>query len=211
MSETVPCLACGTPYVRQYMTRHFCDVHQEAERKRLNAIEQAERDAIERHVKQYTLEEFERVTARTPHDMNLADAEEFLDTIDMDDGDEVPLVMDDKPRGWLSPRGPEQGASTYFTDLDLDLYGWDGYGGMLEDAVNDPWWERNPHWNYELDEPEAAVRMAKWAAEPKACGDEKGSVAGARRHSRAGEMLCYECSSAKLAYQRDYYTNSKPA
>lgn len=212
MSEIVPCLVCGTKFEREYATRHFCDVHQEVEERRKDAIYRQEQRDLERHAKQYALGEFERITARTPYDMTLMQAEEFLDSIGYEDGDDIPLVRDVKPEGWLSPRGPAQGYSTYDDDgadsVAVILYGHDGWGGLLAEAVADPWWSENPHWTYELDEGLSAVeRMRAWAAAPTGCGDARGSVAGRWRHVRASEIPCQDCVEAWREYSRDGMQN----
>lgn len=213
MSEIVPCLACGTDFEREYQTRHFCDVHQVAEERRKHAIYQAEQDDLMRHAKQYALDEFQRIAARTPYDMSLMEADEFLDSIGYEDGDDIPLVKDVKPEGWLSPRGPEQGYSTYDDNgegsVAVILYGYDGRGGLMAKALADPWWDANPHWTYELDEGWPAVsRMVEWAYEPRACEDSMGTHAGYMRHVRAGESACRSCLCAKAEYVRAQYEKS---
>ena len=46
-----------------------------------------------------------------------------------------------------------------------------------------------------------AVRLG--FREASACGDKKGTLAGYRRHGRAGEKTCQACKNARAVYQRE--------
>jgi len=124
--------------------------------------------------------------------------QQYVEELDLSEGEDLGLSPDRMPEGANTPYGPDEGRSTFFKDLSGELE------TLHKEASKADWWDDNPHWNFELhDRAEAAqyfdeLKRAR-EVEPDGCGDAKGTVAGYRRHNRRGQSPCSECREAKRA------------
>src|SRR5690606_38309183 len=108
--------------------------------------------------------------------------------------------------GQKTAYGPDEGRSSFFADLRIDL------DRLSREAAAHPWWDEHPPEDvfFGLHEIEdfpgyLAGLEAKRRAAQRACGDAKGTRAGYKRHARAGESACDDCLTAEAAYHRERY------
>ena len=111
--------------------------------------------------------------------------------------------------GQKTAYGPDEGRSSFFADLRIDL------DRLCQEAATHPWWDEHPPEDvfFGLHEIEdfpgyLAELEAKRREAQRACGDAKGEHKGYMRHVRAGESACEECLQAKAAYVREQYLKS---
>lgn len=198
------CLWCGVTFERKRARAALCPGCRTEKKREYDRRFHAERE----EAKQVILSRVLDVLAPELHPLVRKLADEYLDT--RDDPRNVPmsLILEHA----TTAAGPDEGSSPFSKELRGEL------ATLVVRSLADPWWSENPAEDvfFQLGEIEDAKAYfaelaARREAEPTACGEAKGSVRGAGRHSRAGEPLCYECSAAKLAYQREYYAKSKTA
>lgn len=169
------CIQCGTPYTVDVWARrhtHFCETCREGraraqDRERKAELQQALQDLRARALL----------------------AEEDAVSLGPD------VVPDRQPVGWIAPYGSEEGRSSYFRDLRIDL------DRLSVIAAGHPWWSENPHWCAPLH-----VEMPTTSTVLE-CGDQRGTRAGYLRHRKANEMACAECSAANAEYMANYRAN----
>jgi|SRR5690606_12020812 len=180
-----PCARCGEEYERK--GGYFCPSCRDARKRETDRRTKEKR-------RQEIREAIERVRDVIPTGM-VVDWDLFADELASDPDDQVPAVVDRQPVGWKSPRGSEDGRSTFFKDLAGEL-------DWLERQANEhPWWAENPNWSIGLTD-EGFESLEDRQYQP-ACGEQRGSYAGYKRHKRAGEMACPECSESYREYERE--------
>lgn len=132
---TVPCIACGTPFERKKRgpIAHHCPDCRQARNRNLTRERMQEMRTA-----------YYEVCSRLPEEVALTaslDSEEMAYVLGWG---KKAVVADMQPAGTKTPRGSEDGTSTWFTDL----------AGELETrariAANDPWWAAHPHWCFGL-------------------------------------------------------------
>lgn len=189
-AQEVDCLWCGAAFTRSRRWAYFC----ESCRVKRNRVKQETRDAARRD----RLRDAAEGIAPTLEPDLVPTLQQYVEELDLSEGEDLGLSPDRMPEGANTPYGPDEGRSTFFKDLSGELE------TLHKEASKADWWDDNPHWNFELhDRAEAAqyfdeLKRAR-EVEPDGCGDAKGTVAGYLRHNRRGQSPCSECREAKRA------------
>lgn len=178
------CLRCSRPYERQRANAHFCPTCTQARKNEADSRLKAERREAARSA----------IDTLPPRHLEWVPelAGERLEEIGLalENGDPS-LLIDGVLEGANTPAGPDEGRSTFFTDL----------AGYLDElcsvAADDPWWGRHPHAFFEVHDPVKAA-VYDLGAE-RVCG----TYAGYMRHYRAKEMACPACADANAERSRE--------
>jgi hypothetical protein len=157
----IPCLRCGALFERRRGRRaYFCETHRaerrrdyEAARKRgIRALARDIRMDVDTYRASYdvaTIDDTTEWLAGAHRETMFATVAEYAASVD--DGDLWALVPDREPiRNALSPAGPDEGTSTGWTDVAETIE------ARARHIGEHPWFTANPHWAYELDDPDAA-------------------------------------------------------
>lgn len=145
---TLDCLSCGGPYEQERRrASHFCpDCRKARHRERMAA---AQRELYEAR---------RSVDDRLDTYRALGMSDEYVQRY-RDDLDELAVGMrayasprdtvpDRMPPGANAPTGPDDGCSTGWKDLQAEL------DERAFAAASHPWFAENPHWSFELHDPE---------------------------------------------------------
>lgn len=130
-TRKIPCFRCDEPFIQHRRSpSHYCKPcriirHRESTRNRQREVR----------------EQAEAIVSRLPQEVSL-DYVLYMASVAQNDGGS--LSRDRQPEGTKSPRGSDDGRSTYFSDLaeELDIK-------CRESAVHS-WWDENPHWAIDL-------------------------------------------------------------
>lgn len=145
------CLRCKKPYEqKRRQASHFCpgcrsEIHAEKQR-----ASKREARARERELRAEADEMVKR--GMNPDYVN-GRWRQVVDDITAEQDKRETLVPDRMPDGANSPAGPDDGRSTDFGDIGVEI------DIRAREAANHQWFKDNPHWNYDMHEADALRRF----------------------------------------------------
>ena len=130
-TREIPCYECGKTFTQHRRSpSHYCKPcrvlrHRESTKNRYHQV---------RH-------QAEEIVSRLPEEVSVS-YEVYAIALSMVDG--AAMTRDRQPTGTKSPRGADDGRSTFFTDLAGEL------DRKCAEAAEHAWWNENPHWAIDL-------------------------------------------------------------
>src|SRR5690606_30419906 len=112
-AQEVDCLWCGAAFTRSRRWAYFC----ESCRAKRNRGKQETRDAA----RWYRLRHAAEAIAPTLELDRVPTLQQYVEELDLSEGEDLGLSPDRMPEGANTPYGPDEGRSTFFKDLSGEL------------------------------------------------------------------------------------------